>query len=562
MTTRAPSFSIVIPTFQRREVVCDAVRAVSKLDYSGPLELIVVVDGSTDGTAAALGAIECPFSFRIIEQANSGAAHARNRGASEAAHDIILFLDDDMMVEPDLVAEHARMYREGADAVIGHVRVDFSSPAGFVTENFASWLASCRIEERLTPFDIWTAQLSVRRKVFEELGAFDESFTAKSAFALEDADFGVRLLARFQVRHNPQAIAGLRYVVTPREYMERVPRAVTGQLLFLRKYPAFARTLLDQNGRSKPLVRFVCRPLSRVPFIPQLFSRMAVRLSEIALGSRFGSSRIVARIFSVAREIAYWAAVHAKGGMPDSDRLLILCYHSIEDRSDDPVLGRFAVSRQVFEAQLDSLISRGFVFVGTNALAAFVAGNPLPRRAVLLTFDDCYSELPAIAREVLRPRKIEALAFAVTGMASNEWDRQRGSAPLSLLSSEQLQELTSLGVEIGCHSRTHRDLRTLTDSERVTETAGALEDLVEAGVPRPRFYAYPFGDSDPESREAVRRAGYLGALGLSQRYANRSSDAFDLPRIMVLAKDRGWRFRLRTAFPRLFAHFRRRLPGV
>jgi hypothetical protein len=86
--------------------------------------------------------------------------------------------------------------------------------------------------------------------------------------------------------------------------------------------------------------------------------------------------------------------------------------------------------------------------------------------------------------------------------------------------------------------------------------------LVEAGVPRPRFYAYPFGDSDPESREAVRNAGYLGGLSLSQRYASRSSDAFDLPRIMVLAKDRGWRFRLRTAFPRLFAHFRRRLPGV
>ena len=97
-----PSFSIVVPTYQRRAVVCDAVRALARLDYPGELELIVVVDGSTDGTIEALAELECPFPFRILEQLNSGAAHARNRGAAAAANDIILFLDDDMICEIDL----------------------------------------------------------------------------------------------------------------------------------------------------------------------------------------------------------------------------------------------------------------------------------------------------------------------------------------------------------------------------------------------------------------------------------------------------------------------------
>jgi peptidoglycan/xylan/chitin deacetylase (PgdA/CDA1 family) len=242
--------------------------------------------------------------------------------------------------------------------------------------------------------------------------------------------------------------------------------------------------------------------------------------------------------------------------------LLILCYHAIEDHRDDPVLSRFSVQREQFEAQLDSLTRRGFVFVSPDALAAFVAGAPLPRRAVLLTFDDCYSELPAIAREVLQPRQIKAIAFAVTGKSSNEWDQQRGSKNLPLLSGNQLRDLPSLGVEIGCHSRTHRDLRLLSDDERRTETAGAAQDLMEAGLPRPRFFAYPYGACDGASREAVRETGYVAALGLSQRYAHAKSDPFDLPRIMILAEDSGWRFRLRAAFPLVFAHLRRRLPGV
>ena len=62
-----PSFSIVMPTYQRREVVCDAVRALSEIDYPGDRELIVVVDGSTDGTANGLRQIDCPFPLKIIE---------------------------------------------------------------------------------------------------------------------------------------------------------------------------------------------------------------------------------------------------------------------------------------------------------------------------------------------------------------------------------------------------------------------------------------------------------------------------------------------------------------
>ena len=560
---RLPSFSIIIPTYQRQKTVCESVRSLGALSYGGSIEVIVVVDGSTDGSAEALARLNIGLPMQIIEQANAGAGAARNRGAAAATGDILLFLDDDMMVEADLVAQHARTYRDGAaDAVIGEIALDRGSSKGFLTDNFASWLASCRTGDCIGPFDIWTSQLSVRREVFEALGGFDEALTHKSAFAMEDADFGARLLAKFPVRHNPRAIARHRYVVTPRDYMDRAPRSAAGQLLFVRKHPQHTAKFLDQSGWSKPVVRFIYRPLSRVPFLPKLLSRFAVALADWALKTRYRSSWIVARIFSIAREVAYWAAVRENGGMPSSDRLLILCYHAVRDSCENPALGQFAVKREEFQLQLASLQSRGFAFVGADAVAAFLAGAPLPRRAALLTFDDCYPELIEIAREVLQPNGIPAIAFAVTGASSNKWDRSPGVAPVPLLTKPQLRELASLGVEIGCHSRTHRDLRLVSDAERIAQTEGAAQDLVEAGLPRPRFFAFPYGFSDPASRKAVEEAGFLGAVGLVQRYASRSSDRFDLPRIMILARDSGWRFRLRTAFPLLSAHLRRHLPGV
>src|SRR5437868_13963442 len=116
-----PSFSVLIPTFQRRDLVCAAVEALAKARYGGDVEAIIVVDGSTDGTAQSLAQLRLPFPLRIIEQANCGAAHARNRGAAEATHDILLFLDDDMLCAPDLLTEHARFHLAGAQAVVGDV---------------------------------------------------------------------------------------------------------------------------------------------------------------------------------------------------------------------------------------------------------------------------------------------------------------------------------------------------------------------------------------------------------------------------------------------------------
>jgi glycosyltransferase involved in cell wall biosynthesis/peptidoglycan/xylan/chitin deacetylase (PgdA/CDA1 family) len=553
----SPSFSIVIPTYQRRDVVCGSVRALTELRYRGGIELIVVVDGSTDGTAAALRTMDLPFPLLVVEQPNGGASSARNRGATEARHDVILFLDDDMIAEPDLLEQHARLHREGADAVIGDTPVHPASPDGFLPQSVARWSASTGVKSSLSPFDIFTGQLSVRRAVFEALGGFDAALTSSAAFGNEDADFGVKLLAGYDVRHTPAAISHQLYVVSPRQFMERASLAAAADGRFMRKHPQLAKSLLERKGFSRPLTRLVYRPLARIPLLPELLARSAVRVAELAFRTPFRSSRTIARFFSGARSVAYWSALRAGGWLPASDRPLVLCYHAIEDQSDDPVLAPYGVPPTLFANQLDWLIRHGFSFVTPDQFAAYIGSNaPLPRRPVLLTFDDGYADLIGVARDVLRPRGIEALAFVVTGSKSgtNEWDQAYGAKKINLLSAEERIDLAALGVEIGSHSRTHREMPLLDGPEQLEDAAGSAADLAAQRLPRPRFFAYPFGFSDKGSKDAVRNAGYSASFGCRSDWVERGGDVFDLPRVIILASDRGWRFSTKVRAPRLFAN--------
>jgi glycosyltransferase involved in cell wall biosynthesis len=315
--TPLPSFSIVIPTYQRRDTVADAVRAVAGITYCGKADLTVVVDGSTDGTADALRQIACPMPFRIIEQANGGAAQARNRGAAESAGDVILFLDDDQMCAPDVLDHHAHSHLAGADAVRGVVQHDQDSPENFLTEGLQHYLAGrAELAESgapLTALEVCTPQLSVKRSVFEALGGFDTAYTQGDSFACEDIDLGVRLFAGHKVERNPKAITRNRYVVTPREFMLRSFKAGQADLRFVKKHPDYRAELFALHTGARWWARLVYRPLARVPFAARALAVGAIWLVERPNPGAF-ARRVTHRIFREVRNVAYWRGVIVHGG--------------------------------------------------------------------------------------------------------------------------------------------------------------------------------------------------------------------------------------------------------
>jgi peptidoglycan/xylan/chitin deacetylase (PgdA/CDA1 family)/GT2 family glycosyltransferase len=539
-------FSVIIPTYQRRDLAVAAVRALERQDGAPPFEVRVVVDGSTDGTAAALRDLQPPFPLAVLEQPNRGAASARNQGAAAVQGEILLFLDDDMEADPRLLAEHERSHAEGAEAVLGHLPLHPGSPANFLSAAVGRWaenrLRQLTAADRapLTSYDLLTGQLSLRADLFQRLGGFDEGFTRDGTYGDEDLDFGERLLASgARIVFNPAAVSFQRYVVTPRQHLRQWRQTGRADVAFARKHPEqaeahFARRRLGKLGRAVLEVPGLGRLLSALLVPPALF-----------LGSF--------RLFRKARDVEYWRGVREGGGIPRPRPLRVLCWHAVADLAGDRILAPYGVPSDLFRRQLALLERTGWRFVGPNEALRFLEGRGgLPRRPALLTFDDGYVDLASAALPILAERRAPAVAFAVSGRlgGSNEWDQKIGAGALPLLDAAGLREVAAAGVEIGAHSRTHPILTRVPDETLVPEVAGSAQDLAAAGLPRPRLFAYPHGVTDERVCRAVREAGFAAAFTVDAGCVRPGDDPYRLPRIEVLRNDSGLRLLLKMTLAR------------
>ena len=171
-------------------------------------EIIVVVDGSTDGTTDLLWGFASHSNLRVIEQQNRGQAAAINAGLRTAKGELVLFLDDDILCGPSVVSEHARAVRSELTCLaFGPVLVspDDGDPLAvdwarsFCDEFFEKKAA----EEPETGWFgcMASANSSAPRSVILSIGGLDESFSRGN-----DVELGFRLMrAGFRFSYLPNA---------------------------------------------------------------------------------------------------------------------------------------------------------------------------------------------------------------------------------------------------------------------------------------------------------------------------------------------------------------------
>lgn len=188
--------SVVIPTYDRLDSLTRCLPAVLEQDFpADDYEVIVVVDGSTDGSIDYLHSLSPPCSLKVIEQQNRGSSAARNRGVAEASGDLILMLDDDNLVKKNLVRLHVEAHScGGAEVVVGAVLLAPESPAGLATDlmRWSNELYLARLVSQggpQSPFEVWlNSNCSMSRELFTSLGGCDEQFS----FHGDDDDFTIR----------------------------------------------------------------------------------------------------------------------------------------------------------------------------------------------------------------------------------------------------------------------------------------------------------------------------------------------------------------------------------
>ena len=216
------------------------------------------------------------------------------------------------------------------------------------------------------------------------------------------------------------------------------------------------------------------------------------------------------------------------------DRPRLLGYHTVGDEEDD-----LSVSAVQFRAQLEWLLRHGFQIRTLRQWATDVReGRGVAPRTVILSFDDGFQSLRRRVAPVLAEYGLAATVFVVTDYVgtTNAFDRPFLQGPeLPLASWEELEALQRLGWDIQAHGRRHRPMVQLDPGALEEEVVGS-KLILERRLGSPvDFFCYPYGAFDLAAVEAIRRAGYLGAVTcrsgvLPQRP---EGDWFRLPRTLV-----------------------------
>lgn len=198
MCDSQPNVSVIIPTHNRLDILLKNLEALSQQTYPLALmEVLVVADGCSDGTAGSLQSVDFPFSFKLLSQPASGAGAARNRGATAASGSLLVFLDDDVIPSPGLIKAHVERHRklEETGVVIGPSLMPPESHPTFFGDELRKWWDDLfRIMGHpgyeFTYRDLLGGNFSLHAQTFEHVGGFNTTFR----HAREDGELGARLL--------------------------------------------------------------------------------------------------------------------------------------------------------------------------------------------------------------------------------------------------------------------------------------------------------------------------------------------------------------------------------
>lgn len=195
--SQTPLVSVVVPTYNRIDRLRRVLNAFAEQTVDRDLfELIVVSDGSTDGTEEYLHSDELPLPVTAITQANSGPAAARNRGFEAAQADLVLFVDDDVLPAPNLVEEHLAAQANRTDTVVIGPML---TPDDHVMSPWVDWEQRMLYKQyddmhngvyAATARQFYTGNVSIERKHLVDSNGFDERFRraedVELAFRLDD----------------------------------------------------------------------------------------------------------------------------------------------------------------------------------------------------------------------------------------------------------------------------------------------------------------------------------------------------------------------------------------
>jgi peptidoglycan/xylan/chitin deacetylase (PgdA/CDA1 family)/GT2 family glycosyltransferase len=508
--------SVIIATYNRKLILARSLPTLLGQDIAvDDYEVLLVVDGSTDGTAEYLRGLKPQCRLRVLEQCHRGQAAAINVGLRAASGDIVLFLDDDILCPSNLLRIHLGAHENPTMALVyGPVLLDAKTPHG-VARDWANsfcddFFAKLKPETAHLGWKLCmaSANSSAPRTLLLSSGGLDEDFAQGN-----DYEFGLRLWkSGLRFRYERDAVVHQLYAKTTSEIIQDARDDGRASVRLCRKHPECRNSaLITHLCSGSVLKRFVVNAALTSPrSLESLLTPMSWILERLSTIASF--RRMAVRVLNVrrslesicgARDVAgSRRAVLREFGM----RLPALMYHNV-GRPRPGSNPHLTIDPRKFKRHMRWMARHGYsTILASDWVAWCREGGTLPDKPVLITFDDAYAAIAKNALPVLRELGFTCTVFVVTSEigGTNTWDQANGIAREQLMSKDEIIYWSQRGIEFGAHGDTHIDLSSKTVGDVTAEMRASRDELSEVLKQPVVAFAFPYGYYDDTAVECAR----------------------------------------------------------
>jgi len=282
-------------------------------------------------------------------------------------------------------------------------------------------------------------------------------------------------------------------------------------LLIVGCMPAFRpKTSVVRQQVSQRKVRYFSDFIAIIAQPGDTFSSLALEYLGDSSMDWFISQFNGATSLSPGQEVIIPLKPYEKGGLTFAgyQTVPVLCYHKFSKTKDD----KMTVTERNFKEQMQFLKEHGFRVITLDQLVEFINfEGQIPQRSVVITIDDGWRSAYDIAYPILERYGYPATIFVYTDMIV-------GSS--STLSYELLKTMSENGIDIQCHTKTHRNLNRKSKEESFTDYFEAIEreltfcrEIIKQKLNiNVKYLAYPYGETNRLVIALLMKLGYKGAF--------------------------------------------------
>ncbi|HKP27550.1 MAG TPA: glycosyltransferase family A protein [Dongiaceae bacterium] len=309
-----PLVSVVVPAFNAAHTIAETLHSISQQTYRA-LEIVVVDDGSTDGTADIVRQHSDPR-LRLVAKANGGVASARNAGIRNSRGAFVAFIDADDLWHPTKIAKQLQVLLAGGPdmalvyapfrLIDGDGRV-LASPHKYGVNG---WVIHRHFYSNLVGNG---SALLVRRSVLEEFGGFDTWLLQQGAEGCEDLLLQLRIAARYRFGEVSEYLVGYRRL--PDNMSSNTDQMIRSGLLAVNQALSECRHIPGLSAEAM-LNRYEWRRLLTRMRDRHLHESLRSLIRQLTADPAFAASALWTEVGTQANKVKRFATRFLRGANP------------------------------------------------------------------------------------------------------------------------------------------------------------------------------------------------------------------------------------------------------